>query len=44
MIPLEIPGHEIIYKFPEPGTYVCKLNVFDIQLDTLVGGTDLTKH
>ena len=35
---LEIPGHEIIYKFPKPGTYVCKLNVFDIQLDTLVEG------
>ncbi len=35
---LEIPGHEIIYKFPQPGTYVCKLNVFDIQLDTLLEG------
>jgi len=35
---LEIPGHEIIYRFPEPGTYKCKLNVFDIQLDTLVEG------
>lgn len=35
---LEIPGHEVIYKFPKPGTYVCKLNVFDIQLDTLVEG------
>jgi len=35
---LEVPGHEIIYKFPKPGTYVCKLNVFDIQLDTLVEG------
>ncbi len=35
---LEIPGHEIIYKFPHPGTYVCKLKVFDIQLDTLVEG------
>jgi len=35
---LEIPGHEIIYKFPGPGTYVCKLNVYDIQLDTLVEG------
>ena len=33
---LEIPGHEVIYKFPEPGTYICKLNVFDIQLDTLL--------
>ena len=35
---LEIPGHEVIYRFPGPGTYVCKLNVFDIQLDTLVEG------
>lgn len=35
---LEVPGHEIIYKFPGPGTYVCKLNVYDIQLDTLVEG------
>lgn len=35
---LEIPGHEIIYEFPKPGTYVCKLKVFDIQLDTLVEG------
>jgi hypothetical protein len=35
---LEIPGHEIIYQFPKPGTYVCKLNVYDIQLDTLVEG------
>ena len=35
---LEIPGHEVIYRFPEPGTYVCKINVFDIQLDTLVEG------
>ncbi len=35
---LEIPGHEIIYRFPEPGTYICKLNVFDIQLDTLLEG------
>lgn len=36
---LEIPGHEVIYRFPEPGTYVCKLKVFDLQLDTLVKGT-----
>jgi hypothetical protein len=35
---LEIPGHDIIYEFPRPGTYVCKLNVHDIQLDTLVEG------
>ncbi len=35
---LEIPGHEIIYKFPEPGTYICRLNVFDILLDTFVIG------
>ena len=33
---LEIPGHDIIYKFPEPGTYNLVLNVFDIQLDTLL--------
>jgi len=33
---LEIPGHDIIYKFPEPGTYKLTLNVFDIQLDTLL--------
>jgi len=33
---LEIPGHEVIYKFPEPGTYIRRLNVFDIQLDTLL--------
>ncbi len=35
---LEVPGHEIIYRFPKPGVYVCKLNVFDIQLDTLLEG------
>ena len=35
---LEIPGHEVIYRFPKPGTYVCKLNVYDLQLDTLVEG------
>ena len=35
---LEIPGHEVIYQFPKPGVYVCKLNVFDIQLDTFVIG------
>ena len=33
---LEIPGHDIIYKFPEPGRYELALNVFDIQLDTLL--------
>jgi len=33
---VEIPGHEIIYKFPEPGVYNLTLNVFDIQLDTLL--------
>lgn len=33
---LEIPGHEIIYKFPEIGVYNLTLNVFDIQLDTLL--------
>ncbi len=35
---LTIPGHDIIYRFPGTGTYVCKLNVYDIQLDTLVEG------
>ena len=35
---LEIPGHEIIYKFPGPGQYICRLNVYDIQLDTLLEG------
>jgi hypothetical protein len=35
---LELPGPEVIYRFPGPGKYVCKLNVFDIQLDTLVEG------
>ncbi len=35
---LEIPGHEIIYRFPGPGRYVCKLNVYDIELDTLLEG------
>jgi len=39
---LELPGHEVIYKFPEPGTYVCKLMMYDIQLDTLV--TQETKN
>ncbi len=33
---LEVPGHDIIFKFPKPGTYHCILNVFDIQLDTLL--------
>jgi len=33
---LELPGHEVIYRFPEPGLYDCKLMVYDIQLDTLV--------
>lgn len=33
---LEIPGHDIIYQFPEPGTYTCELKVFDIQLDTFL--------
>lgn len=36
---LEVPGHEIIYRFPKPGRYVCKLKVFDLSLDTLVKGT-----
>ena len=33
---LELPGHKVIYRFPEPGLYDCKLMVYDIQLDTLV--------
>lgn len=33
---LEVPGHDIIYKFPKPGIYNCVLNVFDIQMDTLL--------
>jgi len=32
---LELPGHEVIYQFPEPGLYECKLMVYDVQLDTL---------
>ncbi|MGW8315797.1 MAG: PKD domain-containing protein, partial [Bacteroidales bacterium] len=35
---LELPGHEVIYQFPDTGTYVCQLRVFDLQLDTLVEG------
>jgi hypothetical protein len=35
---LTIPGDNIIYRFPRPGTYVCRLNVYDIQLDTLLEG------
>ena len=35
---LELPGHEVIFRFPGPGRYVCRLNVYDIQLDTLVDG------
>jgi hypothetical protein len=31
---LEIPGHRPIYEFPDTGTYVCELRVFDINLDT----------
>jgi hypothetical protein len=33
---LEVPGYDIIYKFPKPGKYHCVLHVFDIQLDTLL--------
>lgn len=39
---LEIPGHEVIYRFPGPGTYVCKMNVYDLQLDTLMVGQTKT--
>lgn len=31
---LEIPGHQPVYQFPDTGTYVCELRVFDFQLDT----------
>lgn len=31
---LEIPGHQPVYLFPDTGTYVCELRVFDFQLDT----------
>jgi len=33
---LEVPGHDIIYEFPDTGTYHLELRVFDIQLDTLL--------
>ncbi len=36
---LELPGHEVIYRFPKPGRYICELRVFDIQLDTFVVGS-----
>ncbi|MCP4310753.1 MAG: hypothetical protein GY790_05785 [Bacteroidetes bacterium] len=35
---LELPGHEVIYRFPGPGKYICRLNVYDVLLDTLVEG------
>lgn len=35
---LELPGHEVIYRFPAPGSYVCSMNVYDIELDTLLKG------
>jgi hypothetical protein len=33
---LEVTGHEIIYEFPDTGTYHLELRVFDIQLDTFL--------
>jgi len=33
---LEIPGHDIIYEFPDTGTYVSALHIYDIQLDTML--------
>jgi len=36
---LEIPGHEPIYEFPDTGTYVAALHVFDILMDTLLETT-----
>jgi len=33
---LELPGHEVIYQFPDTGVYRCELHVFDLQLDTLL--------
>ena len=33
---LEIPGHEIIYEFPDTGTYHVAFHVYDIQLDTIL--------
>jgi hypothetical protein len=33
---LEIPGHEIIYEFPDTGTYKVDFHVYDKQLDTLL--------
>ena len=33
---LELPGHEVIYEFPDTGTYRCELHVYDLQLDTLL--------
>jgi hypothetical protein len=33
---LEIPGHDIIYEFPDTGFYRVKLHVYDLQLDTLL--------
>lgn len=36
---LEIPGHDIIYEFPDTGTYHLALHVFDLQLDTMLETT-----
>ena len=33
---LELPGDEVIYRFPKPGIYHCKFMVYDIELDTLI--------
>jgi hypothetical protein len=33
---LEIPGHDIIYEFPDTGTYKVDFHIYDIQLDTIL--------
>jgi hypothetical protein len=32
---LEIQGDSVVYEFPRPGNYDCRLMVYDIQLDSL---------
>ena len=38
---LEIPGHEIIYEFPDTGTYHVAFHIYDIQLDTILVPTTI---
>lgn len=33
---LEIPGHDIIYEFPDTGTYRVDFHIYDKQLDTIL--------